>query len=103
MPLSLGSGSAGGNVVGAAAWVRPARDPGTCENLAGSAAAGQGPGTGTHLSTSSQQLNISKYHRQIIDSPALLVANGHFSFPASKKPPVANGFPWSLLFSELLY
>lgn len=89
-------------MVGAAAWVRSAHDPGTCEKPEGSSAAGQGPGTGTHLSTSSQQLNIFKSHRQIIDSPALLVANGRFSFPASEKPPMAKGFPWSSLFSELL-
>lgn len=97
MPVSLESRWAGGNVVGAAAWVRPARDPGTCENLEGSSTTGQGPGAGTQLSTSSQQLNTSKFHRRIIDTPALLVANGRFSFLASPRSP-----PWPAAFHGAL-
>lgn len=97
MPMSLESESAGGDGVGAAAWVRPAHDPGTDENPAGSSPAAQGQRAGTRPSASSQS-NTSKFHRRnIVIATALLVANGHLSFPASLRSP-----PWPTAFHGAL-
>lgn len=48
---------------------------------------GAGAGTGTHPAVASPRFHSSGCHGGITDTPALLVTNGRFSFPASLRSP----------------